>query len=87
MLSIEVTDIGSDERPDISAFVRTEAIKKNSATKRRVVHQNGGKKLLEGLAEMDDSSLALCDLVRAALLLGMAFERANPGKYPILDSE
>lgn len=87
MIGIEVVDVGSEEKPDIRAMVMRNAPKRNSATKRRVVHQNGGQKLLEGLVELDEGSLVLCDLARAALLLGMSFERSNPGKYPILDSE
>ncbi len=87
MIGIEVVNLDSEKGPSLRAMITTDTIKRNSITRRRIVHQNGGQKFLEGLCDMDDTHMCLHDVARAAFLLGMSFERANSGKYPIPDDQ
>jgi hypothetical protein len=83
MIVIEVTNLGSEEKPSLSALVEIGRAGANTSYRRRVVHHHDGKKLLEGLAEIDDTNSCLHDLAQAAFLLGMTYERVNPHYYTI----
>lgn len=87
MLVVYVENLGSRDAPSLRAMANNFKSSKNSKFRRRVVHHNGSKELLESLAALDDTNSCLDDLVQAAFLLGMTTERASPGTYVIPEDE